>query len=57
MRNIKLIIEYDGKSFNGWQRQPNRLNIQGEIEEAIKRVLRDEDIKLDASRKNRCRSS
>ena len=57
MRNIKLIIEYDGKSFNGWQRQPNRLNIHGEIEEAIKRVLRDEDIKLDASRKNRCRSS
>lgn len=22
MRNIKLIIEYDGKSFNGWQKQP-----------------------------------
>ena len=35
MRNIKLIIEYDGKSFNGWQKQPNKLNIQGEIEKAI----------------------
>lgn len=22
MRNIKLTIEYDGKDFNGWQRQP-----------------------------------
>lgn len=22
MRNIKLIIEYDGKGFNGWQKQP-----------------------------------
>lgn len=22
MRNIKLIIEYDGKEFNGWQKQP-----------------------------------
>lgn len=21
MRNIKLIIEYDGKDFNGWQKQ------------------------------------
>lgn len=21
MRNIKLIIEYDGKEFNGWQKQ------------------------------------
>ena len=35
MRNIKLVIEYDGKSFNGWQKQPNKLNIQGEIERAI----------------------
>ena len=30
MRNIKLTIEYDGKDFNGWQKQPNKLNIQGE---------------------------
>ena len=35
MRNIELIIEYMGKSFNGWQKQPDKLNIQGEIEEAI----------------------
>lgn len=35
MRNIKLVIEYDGKSFNGWQKQPTKLNIQGEIEKAI----------------------
>ncbi len=38
MRNIKLTIEYDGKDFNGWQKQPNRLNIQGEIERAILEV-------------------
>ena len=35
MRNIKLIIEYDGKKFGGWQKQPNKNNIQGEIENAI----------------------
>ena len=35
MRNIKLVIEYDGRGFNGWQKQPNKLNIQGEIENAI----------------------
>ena len=29
MRNIKLTIEYDGKKFNGWQKQPNKPNIQG----------------------------
>ena len=38
MRNIKLTIEYDGKDFSGWQKQPNKLNIQGEIEKAIQNV-------------------
>lgn len=38
MRNIKLVIEYHGKSFNGWQKQPNKLNIQGEIEQAIESI-------------------
>ena len=38
MRNIKLIIEYDGKDYNGWQKQPNKLNIQGEIERAIEEI-------------------
>ena len=38
MRNIKLVIEYDGKDFNGWQKQPNKLNIQGSIEQAIFQV-------------------
>ncbi len=38
MRNIKLTIEYDGKDFNGWQKQPNKLNIQGEIEKAIENI-------------------
>ena len=34
MRNIRLTIEYDGKCYNGWQKQPDKLNIQGEIERA-----------------------
>ena len=38
MRNIKLIIEYHGKSFNGWQKQLKELNIQGEIERAIEEL-------------------
>lgn len=48
MRNIKLIIEYDGKPFNGWQKQPNKLNIQGEIEKAIQEIT-GEEINLIAS--------
>ncbi len=39
MRNIKLTIEYHGKDFNGWQKQPNQLNIQGEIERAIESIV------------------
>ena len=38
MKNIKLTIEYDGKEYNGWQKQPNKLNIQGEIERAIQNI-------------------
>lgn len=42
MRNIRLTIEYEGKSFNGWQKQPNKLNIQGEIEKAIGEITGEE---------------
>ncbi len=45
MRNIKLTIEYDGKDFNGWQKQPNKLNIQGEIERAIE-IITGEKVEL-----------
>ena len=49
MRNVKLIIEYDGKEFNGWQKQPNKLNIQGEIEKVISSITGEENIELIAS--------
>ena len=42
MRNIKLTIEYDGKDFKGWQKQPNKPNIQGEIERAIYNITKEE---------------
>jgi len=48
LRNIKLTIEYDGKEFNGWQKQPNKLNIQGTIEQAIKTIT-GEEVELNAS--------
>ena len=48
MRNIKLTIEYDGKDFNGWQKQPTKLNIQGEIERAITTIT-GEEVDLTAS--------
>ena len=56
MRNIKLVIEYDGKDFNGWQKQPNKLNIQGTIEKAIE-VVTKEPVELMASGRTDARSS
>lgn len=35
MRVIRLVLEYDGSGFSGWQVQPGRRTIQGEIEKAL----------------------
>lgn len=38
MRNIKITIEYDGTSFNGWQYQPHHRSVQGELQRAVKQI-------------------
>ena len=35
MKNFKIIIEYDGTSYHGWQRQKNERTIQEVIEKAL----------------------
>ncbi|MBM4168207.1 MAG: tRNA pseudouridine(38-40) synthase TruA [Ignavibacteria bacterium] len=45
MRNLKLVIEYDGTDFVGWQSQSNGPSIQEEIEKAF-RSLTQEDARL-----------
>ncbi|MCD4830558.1 MAG: tRNA pseudouridine(38-40) synthase TruA [Anaerohalosphaeraceae bacterium] len=35
MKNIKLTIQYDGFGYSGWQIQPDRPTIQGEIKKAL----------------------
>ncbi len=45
MQNIRLLIEYDGSDFYGWQIQPDLRTVQGEIEKALKNIT-NEEIKL-----------
>jgi len=38
MKNFKLVIEYDGTNYYGWQRQKFGRTVQGEIERALRRM-------------------
>jgi tRNA pseudouridine38-40 synthase len=40
MRNIKLVIEYDGTNYHGWQVQPNGLTVQEVLQEKIATMTR-----------------
>ena len=39
MRNLKLIIEYDGTNYSGFQRQSNGNTVQEELEKAISKIV------------------
>jgi len=47
-RNILLTIEYDGTNFHGWQKQPEKRTVQGELERVLSIVCRQE-VKIDGT--------
>jgi tRNA pseudouridine38-40 synthase len=50
MPTIKLVLEYDGTCYAGWQRQPDHLTIQEAIERAIRQVSQAEVSVIGAGR-------
>ncbi|WP_370221951.1 tRNA pseudouridine(38-40) synthase TruA [Cytobacillus sp.] len=49
MQRFKCIITYDGTHFAGYQVQPGKRTVQGELERALKKLHKGEDIKVTAS--------
>lgn len=50
MNNIKLVIEYDGTNYVGWQQQKNGITIHGKLSKAIERVINEEVTLLGSGR-------
>ena len=49
MRNIRLLLQYEGTRYQGWQRQTSSENtIQGKLEQTLTRLL-GEPIEVSAS--------
>jgi tRNA pseudouridine38-40 synthase len=48
--NFKITIEYDGSGFHGWQRQKRHRTVQGEIENALHTVTRQNIVVIGSGR-------
>ena len=42
----RMLLEYDGTGFAGWARQPGQRTVQDEIEQALRTILREDDVTL-----------
>ena len=50
MRNIKLIVAYEGSQFHGWQIQPGLPTIQGALADAARQITQEKIFLFGASR-------
>jgi len=39
MRNISLVLAYEGTNYHGWQRQPDVVTIEQKVREALQKIL------------------
>jgi tRNA pseudouridine38-40 synthase len=47
-RNVKVVVAYDGSTYNGWQRLPDKKTVQGSIEKTLTKIL-DQKITIDGA--------
>lgn len=47
-KNFKIVVEYDGTDFSGWQKQKDKKTVQGEIERVLAQIL-NQDIRISGS--------
>ena len=43
-RKIKLLIEFEGSAYHGWQFQTNGLSVQEVLEKSIQKIVKKKDI-------------
>lgn len=48
MARYKLVLEYDGTAYHGWQQQPGQLTVEAAVKGAIERITRERP-RLDAA--------
>jgi tRNA pseudouridine38-40 synthase len=48
-RNIKLVIQYDGSNYSGWQKQPGRRTIEAELTSAIENLTCCENVEVNGA--------
>ena len=42
MKNVMLVIEYEGTNYSGWQRQVGQRTVEEEIEKALRKITKEE---------------
>lgn len=50
MRRLKFIIEYDGRNYHGWQRQPTFSSIQQTLEDTIQKITKYKTVVIGSGR-------